>query len=71
MVAKSECTHHWMIDSPSGSRFSSGTCKHCGVTRDDFANSVDYSEWYGFNKFRGKGDINKATARQKKWGSLR
>ena len=71
MVAVTECVHHWMIEPPSGSKYSSGTCKHCGVTRDDFANSATYSEWYGFNKYRPKRDMNKATTRQKKWGSRR
>ena len=50
-VDATECVHHWMIDSPSGTRLSSGKCKHCGETRA-FANSVEYSEWYGYNKTR-------------------
>ena len=46
--------HHWMIDSPSGTKKSKGTCKHCGTTRM-FLNSIEYSSWYGFNKTRKPG----------------
>ena len=46
--------HHWMIDSPSGTKKSKGTCKHCGTTRM-FLNSIEYSSWYGFNNTRKPG----------------
>ena len=70
MVAQTECVHHWMIDSPSGSKHSSGTCKHCDTTRSDFENSIEYSVWYGFNKTRPNSNTNTGTSREKK-GELR
>ena len=69
MVAQQDCTHHWIIDPPSGTQHSSGTCKHCRMTRDDFQNSVSFSEWFGFNKYRPNTDTLKATRRQKRQGT--
>lgn len=65
------CRHHWMIEPPSGVQHSTGQCKHCGAVRRDFANSVQISDWNGFNKKQRKGDMNKASAQQKKQGGRR
>ena len=35
-----DCLHHWVIAPPNGP-MSIGVCKHCGMERDDFANSID------------------------------
>lgn len=64
-IAQTECVHHWMVESPSGSKYSSGTCKHCGTTRSDFNNSIEYSVWYGFNKTRPNSNTNKTHKRRK------
>ena len=32
----SNCVHHWLVGSPEGDR-SSGSCKHCGETREFLA----------------------------------
>lgn len=45
-VDPDECTHYWVIGTPRG-RYSNGSCKKCGVSRDDFRNSYDEraSQW--------------------------
>ena len=45
-VDPDECTHYWVIGTPMG-RYSNGSCKKCGVSRDDFRNSYDEraSQW--------------------------
>lgn len=40
---RSECKHHWMIDSPNGPT-SSGVCKLCGE-RGEFKNSIPITGW--------------------------
>jgi hypothetical protein len=39
-----ECTHHWVIDTPSGP-VSHGTCKRCGEIRD-FPNYVENTPYW-------------------------
>lgn len=34
------CVHHWIIETSSGT-VSPGKCKHCNITKDDFANSLE------------------------------
>lgn len=29
-----ECVHHWLIESPNGSRLVAGRCKKCGAARE-------------------------------------
>jgi hypothetical protein len=41
--AQSECSHHWVIESPDGPT-SQGRCKHCGVVKE-FSNYLPYSSW--------------------------
>lgn len=39
LLAPSDCTHTWLIDSPDGAT-SSGHCPRCNSTRDGFYNSI-------------------------------
>ena len=39
-----ECTHHWVIDTPSGP-VSHGTCKRCGEIRE-FRNYVENTPYW-------------------------
>ena len=42
-VAESDCSHHWVIDSPNGPT-STGTCRDCGEIRE-FKNSIQITSW--------------------------
>ena len=44
------CVHHWIIESPNG-RESSGSCKHCGKTKE-FVNSTESVMWEQTNTIR-------------------
>src|SRR5437870_3902223 len=48
---QTNCIHHWVIEPPSGSRESRGTCKHCGKTKV-FANSTENVMWEQTNTVR-------------------
>lgn len=39
LLAPSECTHTWLIDSPDGAT-STGYCPRCNSTRHGFYNSI-------------------------------
>ena len=49
-VAKGNCVHHWLIETPNG-RESTGVCKRCGATKE-FANSTDQVMWEQTNTLR-------------------
>ncbi len=55
-VAKGQCVHHWMIDSPNG-RESGGVCKRCGA-RKSFSNSTEQVMWEQTNTLRN--DLNRS-----------
>jgi len=40
---ESDCSHHWVIESPNGPT-SNGICKVCGVVRE-FKNSIQVTSW--------------------------
>ena len=61
------CVHHWLIDAPDADETpnSKATCKKCGAL-DSFTNSINYSDWNGYNKTRPwTKDIARATKKQK------
>jgi len=50
---KTECRHHWVIESPSGPT-STGVCKHCGAVKE-FNNYMPFSSWEDDNsRFKKK-----------------
>jgi hypothetical protein len=55
-VAKDNCVHHWLIETPNG-RESTGLCKRCGATKS-FANSTEQVMWEQTNTLRN--DLNRA-----------
>jgi hypothetical protein len=55
-VARGNCVHHWLIESPNG-RESGGVCKRCGAKKA-FANSTDQVMWEQTNTLRN--DLNRA-----------
>jgi hypothetical protein len=54
IVDPADCTHHWLIEPPSGSS-SSGACKFCGATRM-FATESQLTTW-GLHRGRQAAEI--------------
>lgn len=54
---QAKCVHHWIIDTPSGGKYSKGKCKKCRLVKVDFLNSeqeMDFSEGYSINGYSKK-----------------
>jgi hypothetical protein len=41
MPDSDECVHHWVIEPANGTPLLRGSCKKCGLERDDFVASSD------------------------------
>lgn len=44
---QAKCVHHWIIESPTGGKYSKGKCKKCRLVKTTFLNAeeeVSYGE---------------------------